>query len=194
MPPEADTLIRPAVVLCPPLTSDTPIPAWHEVLARRLAVLDIPALRPASAGPARGPGIGTSPQHGAATSDPSTDRMALAAWVADQAVAITSAGLGRPLVLVATGPATACLPALGFSQRASRRTVVAYVMVDGPLPPVGPATGDWPDAPVLCVQHGSAAELDEAVSAGARLRGWQVRHQDPVSAIVTLVQRWPDHV
>jgi hypothetical protein len=124
---------------------------------------------------------------------PGTDRMALAAWVADQAVAITAAGLDRPLSLVATGPATVGLPALGFSQRASRRTVVTYVLVDGPLPQVGPATGDWPDAPVLCVQHDGPTDLDQAVSAGARLRGWQVRREDPVTALVALVQRWPDH-
>lgn len=188
----ADALIRPAVVLCPPLTSDTPSPTWHEALAHDLAEIGIPVLRPGVHVPPLDHGNDPDAPTGAAP-DPSTDRMALAAWVADQAVAITAAGLDRPLILVATGPATAALPALGFSQRASRRSVVTYVMVDGPLPGVGPATGDWPDAPVLCVLHDCPAELDEAVATGARLRGWQVRREDPVPALVALVQRWPDH-
>lgn len=193
MPSPADVLVGPAVVLCPPLTSDTPSPAWHAVLARRLAELGIPTVRPAVGRSTRGPVTESDAPAGPASAGRGDDRMALAAWVADQAVAITAAGLDRPLILVATGPATGGLPALGFSQRASRRTVVAYVMVDGPLPPMGPALGDWPDAPVLCVQHDGPPELGEAVTAGARLRGWPVRQEEPVSALVALVQRWPDH-
>ena len=192
MPPAADALIRPAVILCPPLSPDTPVPAWHAALAQGLDELAIPVLRPGADRPARGHAGGAAAPPDPEAAGPGTDRMALAAWVADQAVAITAAGLDRPLILVATGQATACLPALGFSQRASRRTVVTYVMVDGPLPQAGPATTDWPDAPVLCVQHDGPAELIEVVSAGARLRGWQVRREDPVSALVALVQRWPD--
>lgn len=185
-----DDLIRPAVVLCPPLTRDTPVPPWHDDLARRLARLGTPTLRPSVDHTARGPAPGSDV--GSGPPDPSQHRLALAAWVADQAVALTAAGVDQPLILVASGPATAGLPALGFSQRASRRSVVTYVMVDGPLPQAGPATGDWPDAPVVCVQHASTAELDAAVTTGARLRGWTVVHEAPAAAISRLVQRWPD--
>jgi hypothetical protein len=194
VPGPADELIRPAVVLCPPLAPDGPSPAWHEDLARHLAALDIPTVRPAVGRAPGSPASAPAPPGDPASAEPGIDRMAIAAWVADQAVAITAAGLDRPLILVAAGPATVGLPALGFSQRASRRTVVTYVMVDGPLPQVGPATGDWPDAPVLCLRHAGSPELDEAVAAGARLRGWPVRREDPVSALVALVQRWPGHL
>ncbi len=183
-----DALLRPGVVLCPPLTWDTPAPDWHEALARHLADLGTPTVRT----PAMTADSGAGAPPGSATDGPGRDRMALAAWVADQAVAITGAGMDRPLVLVASGPATSGLPALGFSQRASRRRVVAYVLVDGPLPQVGPATGDWPDAPVVCVLHSASAELAATVTTGARLRGWRLLHDDPVAVLGALVRRWPD--
>jgi hypothetical protein len=186
VPPSQDPLVRPVVVLCPPLAQDTPSPAWHDALDLRLAELGIAPIRPAT-----GRSTTTEPAPGVLT-EPERDRMVLAAWVADQAVAITAAGVDRPLILVATGPATSGLPALGFSQRASRRSVVAYVLVDGPLPRTGPATGDWPDAPVICVQNASPPQLDDDVTRGARLRGWRVLREEPVQAICALVQRWPD--
>lgn len=185
MPPPEDPLVRPVVVLCPPLTRDTPTPAWHDALADHLAALGIAAIRPPSGPPTSGPA-------GGGPTDLEGDRMVLAAWVADQAVFLTAAGIDRPLILVATGPATAGLPALGFAQRASRRSVVAYVLVDGPLPRMGPSTGDWPDAPVICVLHATATPQDEDVTTGARLRGWRVLRGDPAPVIGAMVQRWPD--
>jgi hypothetical protein len=62
------------------------------------------------------------------------------------------------------------LPALGFSQKASRRPVAGYVLIDDQLPKAGTAGGaDWPDAPVTYVATGP----DYADTAHqAELRGW----------------------
>ena len=181
--PSNGELSGPGVVLCPPLSSDLPVPAWHDALAHRLAEVGTPVVRPAA------PPLSPDPIGG--TSRDADLRLALASWVAVQAIAITAARLDRPLVLVAEGESTRGLPALGFSQRASRHHVVGYVLVDGPLPTVGPAARDWPDAPVLCVRH--AAQQDDGAVTGAQLRGWPVVHDDPVSAIDALVRHWPAH-
>jgi hypothetical protein len=73
------------------------------------------------------------------------------------------------------------LPALGFAQRASRRRVAGYVLVDADLP--RPGVQDWPDAPVTYV-GGPGAEQ-------ARLRGWDVESGGDVArAIRVVAQRW----
>lgn len=85
-------------------------------------------------------------------------------WVAHCALELardrTLAGL--PVLLVARGGAGRFLAALGFAQRASRRAVAGYVLVDAQLP--NPGVQDWPDAPVTFVGQSSVAAL----------RGWDV--------------------
>lgn len=121
--------------------------------------------------------------------DRGDETLAIAAWVADQAVAITSAQVHGPLVIVSTGAANSCVPALGFAQRASRHNVVAYVLIDGPLPDPVRAGSDWPDAPVVYVN--STGVADES-SRAARLRGWTALEADPISAVTTIARGWPD--
>lgn len=101
-----------------------------------------------------------------------------AAWVAHVALAIAQVASAEPLLLVAAGEAGRLLPAVGFSQRAARRRVAGYVLIDATLPPA--AQMDWPDAPVTYVGHSEAA----------RLRGWDVLDLDPAAAVVLAAQRW----
>ncbi len=117
------------------------------------------------------------------------DRLGIAAWVADQAVAITAAHVEGPLILVSSGEANRAVPALGFSQRASRRGVVAYVLVDGPLPDPSPAGLDWPDAPVV---HVTSTGADPGPAASARLRGWSTVEGDPIAIVADIARGWPD--
>jgi hypothetical protein len=69
-----------------------------------------------------------------------------------------------PLVIVAVGSMAALLPAVSLAQRAARRQVAAYVLVDPEYPAVSEG---WPDSRVHVL--GSAAfELRTA-----ELRGWE---------------------
>jgi hypothetical protein len=172
----------PAVVLCPPLHPDRSHPAWVADLATSLEGAGIATLvlGPTDSG-ADVPGGG----------DPATvdDRLAVAGWVADQAIAITAARLSGPLLLVAHGAATRGVPALAMSQRAARHNVVGYVLVDGAPPQPGRAGQDWPDAPVLSVLSPSG---DPATLRTARLRGWLTVHDEPARAVLCHVRTWPD--
>jgi hypothetical protein len=103
------------------------------------------------------------------------------AWVAHCALALATHDDRPPMLLVAPGSAGRMLPALGFAQRASRRRVAGYVLVDADLP--RPGVQDWPDAPVTYV-GGPGAEQ-------ARLRGWDVESGGDVArAIRVVAQRW----
>lgn len=107
---------------------------------------------------------------------------ATAHWVAHNAVAITLAQPAQPLILIVRGSAGALLPALGFAQRASRRRVGGYVIIDGPLPRPR-AAADWPDAPVTFVSTSLASVEIRRSEHEARLRGWLVLPgADPVHA------------
>jgi hypothetical protein len=92
-------------------------------------------------------------------------------WVAALAVGISTAGLSAPVALVLIGSAGALAPAVGFSQRASRRAVSTYVFVDAEVPTIGGAHEDWPDAPVTYLYSSLAHELNVNQ---ARLRGWNL--------------------
>jgi hypothetical protein len=163
-------LVRPVVVLCPPL-DDRAAPAWREPLLGALAAADLPVIAPPAA-----PVLDADP------------RVLLAGWVAGQSIAI-AAGTPGPLLLVAAGSAGRGLPALGMAQRAARHTVVGYVLVDGAPPDAGRSGQDWPDAPVTLVHTpGSGAPA----GAAARLRGWAVVGADPVALVPELVRRWPE--
>lgn len=86
------------------------------------------------------------------------------AWVAHCALELATDPGRPPVLLVAFGGAGRMLTALGFAQKASRRRVVGYVIVDGDLPK--PGVADWPDAPVTYVGSREAA--------AASLRGWDL--------------------
>jgi hypothetical protein len=162
------------VVLCPALDPGAPDGRRRE-LAGVLAGWGIPVVIPH-----------LQPPEGAEASD---ERLGLAAWVADQAIAITAAHVEGPLILVSSGDANRAVPALGFSQRASRRSVVAYVLVDGPLPDPSRAGRDWPDAPVV---HVSSPEADGTPAEAARLRGWSTIEGDPIAVVTAIARGWPD--
>ncbi len=162
------------VVLCPTLDPGAPDGPRRE-LAGVLAGWGIRVVIPHMA-----------PRAGAEATD---ERLGIASWVADQAIAITAAQVEGPLILVSSGEANRAIPALGFSQRASRRSVVAYILVDGPLPDPSRAGTDWPDAPVV---HVTSPDSDGAPAAAARLRGWSTVQGDPITAVTEIAKGWPD--
>jgi hypothetical protein len=105
-------------------------------------------------------------------------------WVAHTAIGLTRAlarGLAhQPLLLVTAGERCVDVPRLGFAQRASRRAVRGYVLIDPTLPTPG-AAPDWPDAPVTVVLTG-----ESDAGHAARLRGWDVVTGDPAEVIANL--------
>jgi len=108
-------------------------------------------------------------------------RTSMAHWVAHNAVTLTAEQPTKPILLVAFGAAGAMMPAVGFSQKASRRPVSGYVVIDGALPKPGAA--DWPDAPVTYVRTTSDAGALTAARE-AVLRGWTVETvSSPATAI-----------
>lgn len=92
-------------------------------------------------------------------------------WVATLAVSMSAAAISAPVILVLLGAAGALAPAVGFSQRAARRLVSGYVLVDAEVPTIGGAHQDWPDAPVSYLYSPQAHALNVNQ---ARLRGWDV--------------------
>ena len=162
------------VVLCPALDPGAPDGLRRE-LAGVLAGWGIPVVIPHR-----------QPRDGAELTD---ERLGIAAWVADQAVAITAAQVQGPLILVSSGDANRAVPALGYSQRASRRGVVAYVLVDAPLPDPSRAGTDWPDAPVI---HVTSPGRDSSAAESARLRGWSTVAGEPIDVVTRIARGWPD--
>ena len=75
-----------------------------------------------------------------------------------------------PLVIVAEGALALLVPAIALSQRAARRRVSEYVLIDPELPPV---TDSWPDAPVTLV----SSDETSGAAMQARLRGWTLLTQ-----------------
>ena len=94
------------------------------------------------------------------------------AWVAHCALELATEVGRPPALLVAHGQAGRMLTALGFAQKASRRRVVGYVLVDGELPK--PGVQDWPDAPVTYIGARQAH--------AAELRGWDVLNSGDLAA------------
>lgn len=92
-------------------------------------------------------------------------------WVAHLSIALASGNAVAPVLLVVDGTAGAMAPALGFSQKAARRAVSGYVLVDAVVPPADDRSLDWPDAPVVYVASPAAGPEHLAQ---ARLRGWEV--------------------
>lgn len=93
-------------------------------------------------------------------------------YVAHCALALAKIPGRPPTLLAAFGGAGRMVAALGFAQRAARRKVVGYALIEAELPTSG--VQDWPDAPVTYIGE------REAVVAG--LRGWDVLSgQDPAA-------------
>ena len=101
------------------------------------------------------------------------------AWVAHCALDLAAEADRPPALLVAAGGAGRLLTALGFAQKASRRRVVGYVLIDGELPK--PGVQDWPDAPVTYI-GGRESHL-------ADLRGWDVLDREDLGAALREVAR-----
>ena len=88
---------------------------------------------------------------------------------------ITRLAPTSPLVIVAVGDLAALLPAVALAQRAARRQVLAYVLIDPDYPAVSEG---WPDARVH-VLGSPGVELRTA-----ELRGWET---GPVTSLRDLI-------
>ena len=153
------------VVLCPPLPG---VPAPYDAADAADALLDHGAL---AGRHVLSPAVPDS--------EPGDDaRTARAHWIAHLAVALSTSGAHAPVMLVMAGSSGAVAAALGFSQRASRRAVSRYVLVDAAVPPADDRSGDWPDAPVHYVASPDADPLEVNQ---ARLRGWDVVEVDDLA-------------
>jgi len=153
------------VVLCPPLPS---APEPYDTADTADALLDHRAL---------GGRRVLSPA--VPETEPGDDaRTARAHWIAHLAVALSTSAAQAPVMLVLAGSSGTVTAALGFSQRASRRAVSRYVLVDAAVPPADDRSGDWPDAPVHYVASPAADPLEVNQ---ARLRGWDVVEVDDLA-------------
>jgi hypothetical protein len=164
------------VVLCPALDPTAPDASRRE-LAGILAGWGIPVVIPH--------------RQPRADLEEADERLGMAAWVGDQAVAITAAQVEGPLILVSRAEANRAVPALGYAQKASRRNVVAYVLIDAPLPDPSRSGADWPDAPVF---HVTSPGADAEAGRAARLRGWSTLDGDPLELVTEIARRWPEPI
>jgi hypothetical protein len=146
------------VVLCPPLPG---APTVVDVADVADTLLDDPRLA----------GVRVLSPYVPEAAPEDDERTRTAHWVAHLAIGLATGGAAAPVLLVLGGSAGALAPALGFSQKASRRAVSGYVLVDAAVPPAESRGGDWPDAPVVFVASPAADPLE---TNQARLRGWQV--------------------
>jgi hypothetical protein len=111
--------------------------------------------------------------------DPRTVR---AHWVAHLAIGLATSSTRAPVLLVLGGASGAMAAAVGFSQKAARRAVSGYVLVDAVVPAADSRIDDWPDAPV----HYLASPASDPLEANqARLRGWSV-HEVPDADATTI--------
>ena len=126
---------------------------------------------------------------GVALLDLSGESIADPEWTARTSLAVYSAAPAAPLLLVVAGDPCRHAPHLGFAQRAARRSVWGYVLIDPVLPQPG-AVADWPDAPVTVVVTAQADDDVRSSALGARLRGWDViegRPHDVIAGLCALV-------
>lgn len=162
---QAGPVTTATVVLCPPLPGAS---APFDAADVADALLDHPAL---------GGRRVLSPM--VPDPEPGDDaRTTRAHWVAHLAVALATSGAAAPRMLVMAGSSGTMAAAIGFSQRASRRGVSRYVLIDAALPAADDRSGDWPDAPVHVVVSPAADPLEVNQ---ARLRGWDVVEVDDLA-------------
>ena len=109
-------------------------------------------------------------------------RTVRAHWVAHLAIGLAASGAKAPVLLVLGGAGGAMAAAVGFSQRAARRAVSGYVLVDAVVPAADSRVDDWPDAPVHYVASPGSDPLEVNQ---ARLRGWTV-HEVPDAGPTTV--------
>ena len=160
------------IVLCPPLPGSGTTYDPVEVVD---AILDDP----------RSSGLRALSPFVPEPEDGDDARTVRAHWVAHLAIGIATRGTQAPVLLVLGGESGALAPALGFSQKAARRAVSGYVLIDAATPPAESRGGDWPDAPVHVVVSPAADPLEVNQ---ARLRGWTVHEvADAAAATVAAV-------
>lgn len=154
-----------SIVLCPPLPG---VASAYDAADVADALLDDPRCAGITA-------LSPYVPEGENDDDPRTLR---AHWVAHLSIALATGGAVAPVLLVLGGTSGALAPALGFSQKASRRAVSGYVLVDASTPAADSGGDDWPDAPVVYVASPAADPLEVNQ---ARLRGWTVREVDALT-------------
>jgi hypothetical protein len=153
------------IVVCPPLPGAA---AAYDPSDLVDALLDDPRCRGLAA-------LSPHVTDGETDDDPRTLR---AHWVAHLAIGLATGGVVAPVLLVLGGTSGALAPALGFSQKASRRAVSGYLLIDAATPSADSGGADWPDAPVVYVASPAADPLEVNQ---ARLRGWAVREVPDLS-------------
>ena len=163
---QAGRVTTATIVLCPPLPGE---PAPYESADVADALLDHPRIGGVRA-------LSPYVPEGLSGDDARTLR---AHWVAHLAIALSTDSVAAPVLLVLSGSAGAVAPALGFSQKAARRAVSGYVVIDAATPSLDGAGVDWPDAPVTYVASPAADPLEVNQ---ARLRGWTILEVADLSA------------
>ncbi len=141
------------VVLCPSLDGPDPYPraAVADLLAHSGVTALVPQIAPCPA--------------------EDDERTRAAHYVAHLALAVAGAGASPPVLPVLPGAAGALAPAVALSQRASRRAVSGYVLLDGDYPAPGGEVGEWPDAPVAYL---AGPDTRDVALTHARLRDWRL--------------------
>jgi hypothetical protein len=157
------------IVVCPPLPGSAPS---YDPVDLVDAVLDDP----------RAAGVRVLSLDVPDPDEADDPRTARAHWVAHLAIGLATSGAKAPVLVVLGGASGAMAAAVGFSQKASRRAVSGYVLVDAVVPAAESRTDDWPDAPVHYVASPAADPLE---ANQARLRGWFV-HEVPDADPTTL--------
>ena len=110
---------------------------------------------------------------GARRAEPAPGDAPLAARVCAEITRLTPT---PPLLIVTVGEYCALLPAIALAQRAARRRVVGYVLIDPDYPAVSES---WPDARVHVLG------TSESNLRTASLRGWET---GPASGLHDLVR------
>lgn len=98
--------------------------------------------------------------------------------IARTCAAITRLAPAPPLVIVAVGEWATLLPGIAMAQRAARRMVRAYILVDPVMPEVGE---QWPDARVHAFGR---REFDLRT---CELRGWDTHDGAELGEVVTRI-------
>ena len=109
---------------------------------------------------------------GALRIDPPAGEAPLAARVCAE---ITRLAPAPPLLIVAVGSLATLVPSIALAQRAARRPVLGYVLIDPEYPPVSES---WPDARV----HVLGTEGFDVRT--AQLRGWETGSVSSVHDLV----------
>ena len=103
-------------------------------------------------------------------------------WIAVVCKRISESGQAfQGVHLIAFGEAVDRLPDIAFAQRASRRIIHSYTLIDF-IPEKHFA--EWPDAPVSVIITNPLSPIQQS----AKLRGWEVQIIEPVDLPVALAK------